>query len=543
VTTTSRQPSITVRSLTLLKPCNAATRPLTEILASGGDSRQVIDPQTGTSKYGCAYAPDPHIVEFGSCTASTISPTAYAAAERVIGWIRAIDEPYLSDAVDDLHETVRHQLRSLLLDSRTPSIDVALTPSGTDAELIALDLFASRSDAPVVNIVVGPAEVGSGTTLAAAGRHFDSQVPNGQLVDPGTPVDTRLAARTTVKRVGMRADAGGERSDIDIDTEICALAVDALHDGARVLIHVVAHSKTGVHAPSLDAVDDLILRFGDRVGVVIDAAQGRFSRRGLSESLRSDRMVIITGSKFFGGPPFAGSLLVPPAWQPLAHHRPPHGFDQYFSSSQMPRNWAGARSALPSSQNLGLLLRWHAALGDMNSYYAVPSRLRLEVLRAFESMVPEIWSRSDRLRINAVSPPLIENDTHRLLESKTTVFPFSVSCGDRDLSYGELGQVYRWMRDDVGGLLPEASPTQRAVLSTPIQIGQPVRLGLDQHGVAVLRVAISGTRITSACVGMEGGTSFEDRLRTLSHDLEATLAKLDLIASNFDTLADRAFAA
>jgi hypothetical protein len=517
-------------------PPMTLTDPIEALLASGGDSRQIVDPDSGTNKYGCGYVPDPSLVSFGSCTASTISRAGYASAERVAGWIRAIDEPFLCDALDDLHTNVRQQLGSMLVDRSTPEIDIALTPSGTDGELIALELFASRSEAPVENIVVGPAEVGSGTTLAAAGREFDCLLPNGGRGESGRPVDDDLAGRTTVRRIGMRSRGGDERDDRDVDAEVIELVNAAIERSARVLIHVVAHSKTGVHAPSLDTVQTLEQHHGDRVGVVIDAAQGRFSRRGLNESLRAGRMVIVTGSKFFGGPPFAGALLVPAAWAPPAGHRFPAGFGQFFTSSQMPASWSAVRSALPSTHNVGLLLRWHAALAEMSSYYAVPSRLRLEVLRAFEAMVPEIWSRSPRVRINAVSPPLLENETQRLLESKTTVFPFSVSTAGRDLTYAELGNVYRWMRNDIADLVPAASPSDRDVLSKPIQLGQPVRLSWDERGAAVLRIAISATRITSTCVGMESGASFDDRLGLLRYDLEITLAKLDLIAAHYDTI-------
>lgn len=508
---------------------------LADLLADGGDSRQVVDAH-GLNKYGCSYEPDPHLIALGSCTASTVSPTGYAAAERVLGWLRAIDDEYSAHAADDLHENIRHQLQALLVDRRTPPVEIALTPSGTDAELVALDLFASRDDAPIENLIVGPAEVGSGTTLAAGALQFDTHLPNGSPGRSGVAVDEALAARTTVRRINMRTPAGDERDDRDIDAEIDQLVSSAVGRGARVLVHVVAHSKTGVHAPSLSEVDRLVELHGDRVGVVIDAAQGRFSRRGLNESLRAGRMVIVTGSKFFGGPPFAGALLVPGQWAPDAAHRFPMGFSDFFTTSQMPTRWQAARDALPPYPNIGLLLRWHAALAEMASYYAVPSRLRLEVLRAFEAMVPEIWSGATSVTVNAVSPPLLENETHRLLESKTTVFPFSVSTAGRELTYPELLQVYRWMREDVRTLDTDATADQRAILSRQIMIGQPVRLSSDDEGAAVLRVAISGTRITSTCVGMEAGASFDDRLSLLRSDLQATLAKLDLLATHFDRL-------
>jgi hypothetical protein len=152
-------------------------------------------------------------------------------------------------------------------------------------------------------------------------------------------------------------------------------------------------------------------------------------------------------------------------------------------------------------------------------------------------MVPGIWAGSGSSHINAVSPPLLENETRRLLESKTTVFPFSMTVGGRSLSFAELGAVHRWMREDLTSRVPGATGAERAALGTPVQLGQPVRIGTGEEGAAVLRVAISAPRITSSCVGMESGASFADRLGVLRRDLEATMTKLDLVACHYDTLA------
>ena len=73
----------------------------------------------------------------------------------------------------------------------------------------------------------------------------------------------------------------GVEQEHDLDAEVEALVDDHIGRGRQVLLHVVAHSKTGLHAPSLEAVNRLRARYGDRVLVVVDAAQGRFSRRGL----------------------------------------------------------------------------------------------------------------------------------------------------------------------------------------------------------------------------------------------------------------------
>ena len=54
---------------------------------------------------------------------------------------------------------------------------------------------------------------------------------------------------------------------------------DAVKVDGAVLVHVVAHSKTGVHAPSLALLDELEAEHGARLLVVIDAAQARVGER------------------------------------------------------------------------------------------------------------------------------------------------------------------------------------------------------------------------------------------------------------------------
>ena len=81
-------------------------------------------------------------------------------------------------------------------------VDIALAPSGTDVELLTLALAAGGSNRPIVNIIVGPSEVGSGTSLAAACRHYDCLTPNGRQVLIGEPVDQKLASLTDVRKSG-----------------------------------------------------------------------------------------------------------------------------------------------------------------------------------------------------------------------------------------------------------------------------------------------------------------------------------------------------
>merc|ERR1712070_99909 len=65
--------------------------------------------------------------------------------------------------------------------------------------------------------------------------------------------------------------------------------------------------------PSLHAVSDLVCEYGDRVVPVIDACQTRMQDAGLQCLTGHGLPVLVTGSKFYGGPPFCGAALLPEA--------------------------------------------------------------------------------------------------------------------------------------------------------------------------------------------------------------------------------------
>jgi hypothetical protein len=496
-----------------------------ELLASGGDSRHTPG-ASGRNRYGNTYTPERGLLTFGSCTSSTLSADAFAAAERLHGWLGALERPLLERALDDLYERVRTEIVANVSMTNAETMDVVITPSGTDAELIAL--LVCMGDRPITSVVVGAPEAGSGTALAAAGRHFDSSTPSGRPAVVGEPVDARIADRVRAIFVAVRDTHGSPRDERELDDEVRAVTGKAIAEGRDVLLHVIAHSKTGVHAPSLSTVHELVAAHPDRVDVVIDAAQGRFSRRGLRESLARGYVTMTTGSKFFGGPPFAGAVLVPhvPGRRDLGIDTLPAAFSDYFTPAMMPQSWLGARASLEESSNVGLLLRWWAALAEIRDYYSVPAQLRLEVLRHVQTTFPARIAASRHLVLDVVPPPLVENDVARLLESKTTVFPFT--CRGRDGSYLESDELRRLqlaMRDPIAPM-PGGPPVAAAIAGLRAEMGQPVSLG-GASSPSVLRFAVGAREIIRTCVMSATGTTFGDRLDALTDDITHAVQKLD----------------
>ncbi len=512
-------------------------RALAEILSSGTDERSAIGAD-GLSKYGCAPYPRP-VVAFASCTASTVTPRGWSAARSA--WQQFQEAAKQSGslaAADAMGTRIQQTLLALMELADVPGLNVVLTPSGSDAETIASFFAALPDETPIVNVVVGAREVGSGTVLAAGARYFSERVPAGRSRVPGETVDAALAGRITVHEVKVRSDTAAERSPDDLDAEIRDLVESSLQIHARVVVHIVAHSKTGVHAPRLDTMNELIARHGERIVPIIDAAQGRFSRRGLRDYVSRGFMVILTGSKFYGGPPFSGCLLLPGRFLPRDPKsiRFPAGFSDYLTPAQLPAGWTAARQSIEPTANVGLLMRWSAAIEEMRAYYATSARARYRILRFFESQAPIILGRSRLLRLINAPVPVLGDDVERLLESKTTVFSFRVNRSTgQQLDHATLSRWNRWMNRDISSMAPDSVPSKtREAARLCFQLGQAVHVGEQQSGEHdhVIRVAIGGALITDIAVDDRLGPNLDSRLGWLEGKLEQLRLKIEFLAEH-----------
>ncbi|MCA9717855.1 MAG: hypothetical protein KC468_24500, partial [Myxococcales bacterium] len=232
-------------------PGDSPDATLATLLLAGADTRIELDACSGLNRYGSA--PHPRAaIPFGSCTASSPSTLALAAARRTHARLRdAAARGALDRVVDETLRAQRVAIARWLHADRVPGVDVAITPSGTDAELLASALALGDGARPLCNIISGPSEVGSGTVLAASGHHFSSVTPRGGAVESGAPIPGRLSARVHVETLVLREGTGEMRAPQELDAQAEDMVARAIARGERVLLHVVAHSKTGAHAPSL----------------------------------------------------------------------------------------------------------------------------------------------------------------------------------------------------------------------------------------------------------------------------------------------------
>jgi hypothetical protein len=446
-------------------------RPPEELLAVGGDGRQV--PRAGRNTYGFALCDLAPVVRGSSCTATPPDAIALADADR---WrtatLAGIEATGALPTADILRAGVVDRLVARLALEGAGDERVLLTPSGTDAEVLVAALVLAAQGRRVRNILVGAAEAGSGTRLAAAGRQFSTRAPFRPSVVPGATIAGFDADAITIVDVELRDARGRVRRAFDVEAEVEAHVEDAIERDEQVVVHAMAASKTGVHQLDPDWVRLWRERYPDRLRVVVDAAQGRCTPAGIRAYMSAGAGVSITGSKALCGPPFCGALLLDDALIGDARAAlergvtVPSGLADMVSAVDVP---AALRALFPPLQraNLGLVARWTVALDEADRFSRVPLLDRdLFVSEALANLRNGLGSM-DRIR------PLSS-------EPSSTILSFV-------------------LLDAVGEPLPKDVVVEiyEALVSRPgVQIGQPVQIAAS--GATALRFAIGATTVTRA---------------------------------------------
>jgi hypothetical protein len=518
-------------------------------LILGGDSRLHVDPVTRLNGYGCSPVPRPSAITFCSCTASSTSDLAYDEAERARQALLA--QTFTSQALVGpfaaAMEKTRDELAAFLGLDEVPGSEIVFCSSGTDCELFALHFVLAIQPRPVVNIVVAPDEIGSGSMPAAHGFHFDRMAPLKRAVEPGGPVEGVDAARVRVVSLELRDDDGNLVPLADVDRRIERTCGDALANGEAALVHLLDSSKTGVRAPSSVAVGHLHATHPSAIFVVVDAAQMRTDNEGLVAYLRRGFMVMISGSKFYTGSPFSGALLVPPGLASAIDNLPrlPPGLADYTSSFELPPRWAKLRSGLKQSPNIGVFLRWRTALWEMHAYEAVAPGDRWKFFHAFAVPVRAAIDECPHARL--IDAPVGDRhrraDPHRRQELQT-IFTFlvlrtgSASAAPAPLVYDEARLVYFWLNSDISAALPASACEEERVLAAKrCHIGQPVRIRrAAQPVLGALRIAVGARFVSRVRFDPTLGPDVEARIAAQVKDVHIVLRKIRLILEHWNAI-------
>ena len=456
-------------ALSLAEALWVVAGPTEHLLASGGDDRLTLSAD-GLNKYGCAPWPRPDIVSFGSCTASSLSPGAFAAAEA--GRRALVAASLATSPATALAEASEAISLGLLRHFGVEDLaEAVLAASGTDAALVVTGLLAAeRPGCALTSILVSPSETGSGVPHAVQGRHFASCAPSGNAVFKGEPIDG-LPEGPRLVTVALRHSDGAPRPAADIEADCEAAIRDGVALG-RVVLHAIDGSKTGLTAPDRACCRRLAALFGDRLDIVIDACQARIEPELVRAYLAQGFPVLLTGSKFFAAPGFCGVVLFPrDRLRRIARAgRLPAGLAAY----------ARLQGGFGSRRCPGLVLRWTAALYEMQAFAAVPA--------------PEIRARLERIG-SAMQAALATEQRFCLVDAPRP----------EGLGWSDCRSVYTFkVREAQGWMSPARLRGLYEALAAgpkPCQIGQPVELGTPSLGG--LRLAISAAHV------IEGGSQTE----------------------------------
>jgi hypothetical protein len=526
--------------------------PVEAILETGGDVRLRVDPASGLNAYGSSHRPRPWAITFASSTASSISERGYLGAEATR---RRVTLAALAGQARSALAAEIAAAKAGIGDyyGLAPDAEVVLAASGTDGELYALALaLLHPGGKDLTNLLIAPEETGSGVPLAAVGKHFAIDTSRGTTVDKGTLIEG-FSPRTRLATVRVREPDGSVRSPAAVDADCAQEVAGALAAGRRAMLHLLDVSKTGLLAPTVDCVRAIGARHGNEVDVVVDACQARVTPETLRGYIDAGWMVLVTGSKFFTGPPFAGAVLVPAAIAGrLRQGMLPAGLAAYAGRFEWPSD-AAAAASLPDGGNYGLLLRWRAALAEMQAFAAVPAERRRAILRRFTASVQDMIAANADLRIIGV-PALArtaapEDGTRTGPETSAqdwdslgTILSFCV-LGPADdhgvrlpIAVADARQIYQWLNAD---LLPALGPFlavgQQELASCKCHIGQPAPVSAPGGAVTgALRIS-AGARLVSG-EPSHAGLDEQRRLDKEIASVQTILDKISLIVRHRERL-------
>tara|TARA_Y100001980_G_C14555762_1_gene345107 strand:+ start:5352 stop:6791 length:1440 start_codon:yes stop_codon:yes gene_type:complete len=427
------------------------------LLCQNADSRS-ITLANGLTKYATSPYPIDHL-PFGSCTASSISKETWNYLTKM--------------NVSDMNwEDVKNRFLKVM-GLEKMALNVVFTPSGTDAETFVSHILVESSDKLLKNILIAPNEIGGGSVLAAGAFRFDQLTPDGSSGDVGDVLINRINHKVNTHKIEIRNESGDLLPESIISSKCSEILALSIEQNEQILVHLVAGSKTNVHTPDKSFLEKECQSIGENLHILVDAAQGRFSRTGIKKCLENGWIVMTTGSKFFGGPPFSSVILFPSKYK--LNDTWNDDLRVLFDISAI----YPTQNSLVDSERLGSLVRWYAALNEIQNYYQIPKKRRYEFLKWFEEDALRTLSDNDLIEvITSVSEG--SDISSRLLQSNLTIITFKLrkTIDSEWCSMAELREIHMNLMNE--------KTTQNLV-----HLGQPVTITPD-GSIGALRLAFGG---------------------------------------------------
>ncbi|MFM7348183.1 MAG: hypothetical protein ACKO01_01695 [Erythrobacter sp.] len=460
---------------TPLQPPAPLDERLGHLLSEGGDARIRIDPATRRNQYMSSPWPVA-TVAYASSTANDISADAYTHGTRRLAALapgNVLSPEGYAAALDGLRG------RILAAYGVTMPATVVFAASGTDLEYVGLAHAKARGEKGIRNVLLGADEVGSGCVFSANGQFFAAETARSVPVAKGEPIGGTLPSLIELYNIPVRDDAGRAVGAAAMAEAIDAAVSEAAAEGRHTLVHVLHGSKTGLVLPHFEHIDALQSKHGEAVSFIVDACQARVTSAAIHGYLARGCIVMLTGSKFMGGPPFSGFALVPQGAVAAAADLP-RGLVHIFRRAEWPADWPGARF-LPDEANLGLLMRLEASVFELERFQAIPLPRVERVVLAFHAAVRSAFV--ERLGGRSLAPyepgARPEGDAHPVEMRTLSTIDLRSLPGAPDFD--------------------AAVSLHKALVERDVRLGQPVKCVRlpDGRWGATLRVGLSMPQVTA----------------------------------------------
>jgi hypothetical protein len=462
-------------------PAGDIAAQLEVLLFSGGGADVSPSPITGRTPDGCGVGPADGEIWFSSTTATGASRHARAAAAdalaRLSGRSGAPPMP-LTRWFNSLRERIAVSVGFA-------DASVILAPSPAEARDLARYIATALFGQAPVEIVASPEEC----------SHFAEPLKD-----------------HTHRVIELRDAEGAPVPPHLVDARALGYARWSIDGNEPLLVHALDLSRSGLGGVSRVAARQIRSWAPRRALALVDASDFRADPRDLAADLADGMMVMISGSQFVAGPAHCAALLLPPAIAEALEAAKPL-FDPEISLARFdaPVQLRGLFGGFDALMNIGLGLRWSAALAEFDRYSAIPRALRFSILDAFARKGRAMAARRDFADLEP--RPIDEDDPMRA--SILTLFPRNPRGG----RYGLLGaSAIR-----AGLALPRPGVAGDVIC----HIGAPVRAGL---AAAALPLSASAPMVSDVAARMARGISFERAIAPVWRDLETLFGKWEALA-------------
>lgn len=464
-------------------------RELNALIASGGDDRLFLTSDLDLNAYGCSPYPR-YRLNYSSSTACNISMPAYSILSSLYQEILSLSSKKIdaNEWSSSKFNDFRQRLFSLY--ELPENYDCIFGASGTDLELAAIALAKRSEDEKVLNIILGPEEVGSGIEYIGNGQYFKNHTIEGKKVTIGSHIPGFNEVLSRTVKVSIRDPSGYSLSSKDICKKIEGI-ISNCQNNERVLVHAIHRSKTGLIAPLIKDLKKCLSKTKVKYEIVVDCCQGRISPKVLKCYLESKAMVLFTGSKFFGAPPLCGALLVPCHLLDKNQVKA-EGLKDFFMLSEWPQS-LNRKPPTSNKVNLGLILRWEAALYEMERFFAIDAEKVKLVTDIFINEVNNFLSENNLYSGGFEKDPPEFHDNYPSSTfkgiDKNTICTLIISDKTLDfISYEDSKLIYQYLYSDISPMLPSV---HRDLGKYEVHLGQPVKTLETQHSfLPTLRLSL-----------------------------------------------------